>query len=169
MALGLPGGCLAPFGPTRKTNAPNMRRVAARIQKTPHLDLGPGPPVNHPAQICTHSHRHIHTHGHIHTLAEIQQQSIYIYTKCTNLVIVRLTQWDEKADEGKGEGFEEERECMRERSGGAAALNMGDVRRHAKVVCVGERTKVGNVIFSRGAGATTCLHTCWNVCMHVCE
>lgn len=57
----------------------------------------------------------------------------------------------------------------RERSGGAAALNMGDVRRHAKVVCVGERTKVGNVIFLRGAGATTCLHTCWNVCMRVCE
>lgn len=56
----------------------------------------------------------------------------------------------------------------RERSGGAAALNIGDVRRHAKVVCVGERTKVGNVIFSRGAGATTCLHTCWNVCMRVC-
>lgn len=56
----------------------------------------------------------------------------------------------------------------RESSGGAAALNMGDVRRHAKVVCVGERTKVGNVIFSRGAGATTCLHTCWNVCNRVC-
>lgn len=28
---------------------------------------------------------------------------------------------------------------------------MGDVRRHAKVVCVGERTKVGNVIFSCGS------------------
>lgn len=40
----------------------------------------------------------------------------------------------------------------RERSGGAAELNMGDVRRHAKVVCVGERTKVGNVIFSKKGG-----------------
>lgn len=47
---------------------------------------------------------HTHTRAHTHTLAQIQQQSIYIYTKCTNLVIVRLTQWDEKADEGKGGG-----------------------------------------------------------------
>lgn len=109
MALGLPGGCLAPFGPTRKTNAPNMRRVAARIQKATHLDLGPGPPVNHPAPICTHSQ----THGRIHTLAQIQQQSIYIYTKCTNLVIVRLTQWDKKAVEGDRGVWEE---CEYERA-----------------------------------------------------
>lgn len=44
---------------------------------------------------------HTLTQAHIHTLAQIQQQSIYIYTKCTNLVIVRLTQWDKKAVEGE--------------------------------------------------------------------
>lgn len=47
------------------------------------------------------------TQTHTHTLAQIQQQSIYIYTKCTNLVIVRLTQWYKEAywqGEGKLEG-----------------------------------------------------------------